>query len=112
MAGLHHAKHNRDYDKAVLLLDTDPDWSDARVPDYEELVLVNIRAASLKDDPAWKCGYYESSAAKAKAMHRKNMKRYFRRTTGIQAHDPPGWGSTSAARYWTTREQGYQNWTI
>lgn len=85
---LRRANSNRDYDKVVLLLDTDTDWDDAaRAKARRSRIGRRGRLDVIESDPCLEAWLLKILGVETEGDTR-HMKRVFRAQTGCVAHEP------------------------
>lgn len=85
---LRRARNNRDYDKVVLLLDTDTDWGDedrARV--RRSRVGNRGKLDVIESEPCLEAWLLKVLGVEAEG-NTQHMKRTFKAATGCEAHEP------------------------
>lgn len=85
--GLSRAKHNRAYDKLVLLLDTDQDWNDALRARARKARVGKHRVSVIEAHPCLEAWLLQILGAQTEGDTR-HMKQQFQACTGAQAHEP------------------------
>jgi hypothetical protein len=85
--GLSRAKHNRAYDKLVLLLDTDQDWNDALRARARKARVGKHPVSVIEAHPCLEAWLLQILGAQTEGDTR-HMKQQFQAHTGVEAHEP------------------------
>lgn len=85
--GLRRARNNRAYDKLVLLLDTDQDWSDELRARARRVRIGKHPISVIEANPCLEAWLLKILGVEAEGDTR-HMKREFKLHTGCKAHEP------------------------
>ncbi|MBU6199670.1 MAG: RloB domain-containing protein [Xanthomonadaceae bacterium] len=85
--GLRRARNNRAYDKLVLLLDSDQDWSDELRARARKVRIGKHPISVIEANPCLEAWLLQILDAETEGDTR-HMKQKFRTHTGVEAHEP------------------------